>query len=252
MVIMGRFYMKSLSFGQSALVSPRVMLGVGAVLVVSLFGGTGCNLSYSLTGMYVEPGIGLTCVGFGMTAQYNAYGTYTEGGHATKIEDITDQVSWTVSLPQLATINTSGLATADSSSSGYYGTTNIVATTNGEFGNLTTDSNLEVSTQCVAPSTAVVKHYSLHIVTGNSSVAVGDTLQPLAVVRYPDNSRTIDLFSGVTWSSSDSNVASVDARGVITGVAPGDAVITAQAKAPDGEMVSTTQTVHIEASQQNQ
>jgi uncharacterized protein YjdB len=242
--------MKTQLFGPSALVSPRVLAGLGLVLSLSLFGGTGCGLSYSLTGLYVEPSIGLTCVGYGMTAQYKAYGSYTEGGHAMKIEDISDQVSWSVALPQLATISASGLATADSAANGYYGTTNIVATTTGEFGNLTSDSNLQVSTQCVAPSTSIAKPFSLHIVAGDPSVPVGNTLQPLAIATYPDTGRTADLSSQVSWSSSDSKVATVDARGVIAAVAPGDAVITATAKAPNGEVVSATQTVHFVANSQ--
>ena len=215
--------------------------------MTSLFGGTGCGLSYSLTGLYVQPGTGLTCVFPTATAQYNAYGTYTEGGHTARIEDITDQVTWSVNLATLATISPSGLATA--LNNGFTGTTGVVATTNGEFGNLTAYSSLQVSNSCgVTP--AIARPFSLHIVAGDPTVPVGNTLQPLAIATYPDTGRTADLSGQVTWSSSDSKVATVDARGVIAAVAPGDAVITATAKTPNGEVVSTTQTVHSVANTQ--
>jgi hypothetical protein len=241
--------MRKLLSGPSALVSPRVLLGVGLVLVTSLFGGTGCGLSYSLTGLNVEPTAGLTCVGFDMTAQFKAYGTYTEGGHTSRIEDISDQVSWSASLPQLAEVSTSGLATA---ATGFAGTTPIVATTTGEFGDLTSESSLQVSTQCVPPSSQIAHPFSLHIVAGNPSLTVGNMLQPLAIATYPGAGRTADLSRQATWSSSNTSIASVDADGVIAAVAPGDATITARVRTPDGDIVSAAQTIHFPANGQDQ
>lgn len=241
--------MKKLSFSPSALVSPRVLLGVALVLVTSIFGGTGCGLSYSLTGLNVEPEIGLVCVDNGMTAQYKAYGTYTEGNHTARIQDISDQVNWSVSLPQLATISTSGLATA---AAGYIGTTNIAATATGEFGDLHSDSNLQVSTQCVPSGSSMAHPFSLSIVAGNPSLAVGDTLQPLAIATYPGAGRTADLSHQAAWSSSNTSIATVDANGVITALAAGDATITARARTPDGDFVSATQDIHFLPQAQNQ
>jgi len=228
--------------GFSALVSPRVLLGVGLVLATSLFGGTGCGLSYSLTGLYLEPATGSTCIPQGATAQFTAYGTYTEGNHSVRIEDISDQVQWTVPLPELASITTSGLAT---SSDNYIGTTPIVATIQGEFGVLSSSSSLQVSQSYVA--TSVAKHFSLHIVPENQSLTVGQTLQPLAIGTYGLNGSTTNLSRQVTWQSSDAKVATVDSSGLITAVGPGDATITAQTRASDGEIATATQTVHFTA-----
>ena len=229
-------------YGFSALVSPRVLLGVGLVLATSLFGGTGCGLSYSLTGLYLEPTTGSTCIPQGATAQFKAYGTYTEGGHAVRITDISDQVQWTVPLPDLASISASGLATA---AMNFIGTTPIVATTTGEFGLLTSSSNLQVSESCVA--TSIAKHFSLHIVPENQSLTVGQTLQPLAIGTYGLNGSTTNLSRQVTWQSSDAKVATVDSSGLITAVGPGDATITAQTRASDGEIATAAQTVHFTA-----
>lgn len=229
-------------YGFSALVSPRVLLGVGLVLATSLFGGTGCGLSYSLTGLYVEPTAGSTCVPPTGTAQFEAYGTYTEGGHSLRIEDISDQVQWTVPLPELASVNASGLATA---AGNYIGTTPIVATTRGEFGVLTSSSSLQVSNSCVTGS--IVKHFSLHIVPENQSLTVGQTLQPLAVGAYGLNGSTTNLSRQVSWQSSDAKIATVDSKGLITAVGPGDATITAQTRSSDGEVATATEKVHFYA-----
>jgi uncharacterized protein YjdB len=226
----------------SALVSPRVLLGVGLVLATSLFGGTGCGLSYSLTGIYLEPTTGSTCIPQGATAQFTAYGTYTEGNHSMRIEDISDQVQWTVPLPQLASVNASGLATA---AMNFIGTTPIVATTTGEFGVLTSSSSLQVSESCVA--TSIAKHFSLHIIPENQSLTVGQTLQPLAIGTYDLNGTTTNLSRQVAWQSSDVKVATVDSTGLITAVGTGDATITAQTRASDGEIATATETVHFYA-----
>jgi uncharacterized protein YjdB len=51
----------------------------------------------------------------------------------------------------------------------------------------------------------------------------------------------------VTWQSSDVKVATVDSNGLITAVGPGDAAITAQTRAADGEIATAIQTVHFYA-----
>jgi trimeric autotransporter adhesin len=238
---MGHHSMKKL-FGLSALVSPRVVLGVGLVLATTLFGGTGCGLSYSLTGIYVEPASNATCVYNGATAQFKAYGTYTEGNHAMRVEDISSQVKWAVTLPDLASISTSGLATANSD--GVTGLSSIVASTTGEFGYLAANSSLQVSTACTVP--AIARSFSLNIVPRSQNLTVGQTLQPLAIATYGIAGRTADLSQQVTWESSDTKIATVDAKGVITAVGAGDATITALSKTPSGEVVSATQTIHLE------
>jgi len=231
----------------SALVSPRVVLGVGLLFLVTLFGGTGCGsvgLTYSLTGLSILPKANSTCVSPGATAQFKAYGSYTEGGHTTKIEDISNQVSWSASLPELATLTSSGLATA---ATDYIGLTPIVATTQGEFGNLTASSSLEVSDSCVSSGSSVVPAVStLHLVPASHNLAVGDTLEPLAVSAAGTTALTPVLSRSVTWTSNSPGVASVDANGMIRGVGPGDATITASRTLAPGEAVSATETVHVQ------
>lgn len=221
-----------------AFVSLRAILVAGLLCLTSL-GDTGCGafgLTYSLTGLYVEPQANLTCVAPGMTAQFKAYGSYTEGGHATKVEDISNQVNWSVSLPQLATMNATGLATA---ATRYIGTTPILATIQGEFGELKSDTSLQVSTTCVSAA-VVIAPFRLHIVPASQKLSVGASLQPLAV-----DARGLDLSGQATWSSSDPTVAVVDARGVIHAIGAGDATVTAVAPTPSGASASAAEAVHV-------
>jgi len=58
-----------------------------------------------------------------------------------------------------------------------------------------------------------------------ASAEVGKTVQLTAVGGYDDG--TSKKLTSVTWSSSDSSVASVSSSGLLQGVAPGNATITA-------------------------
>jgi|HubBroStandDraft_4_1064222.scaffolds.fasta_scaffold147012_1 hypothetical protein len=237
--------MKTLRFGPSALVSLRVALGVGLVLLTALFGGTGC-LSYSLTALTVEPATGSTCVIPGVSAQFKAYGTYTEGGHTSETRDISDQVTWSSTIPAVATVNSSGLATGVND-----GTTSILAEEKGEFGTVSAVSNIEVESPGCGATSSIAKPFSLSIIPGNQNLSTpGQTARLLAIATYGAGQRTADLSRQVTWQTSDAKVATIDASGLLIAAGPGDAVITATAKAPNGEVVSATQTVHFLADTQ--
>jgi len=68
----------------------------------------------------------------------------------------------------------------------------------------------------------------------DSSLTVGDQVQGDA--RVKDNSGGIVPGFLPTWSSSDPNVATVDANGLVTAVGPGSATITATAAAASGSV----------------
>lgn len=76
---------------------------------------------------------------------------------------------------------------------------------------------------------------------GKTEVGVGKTL-PLTATVTPKNA----VDKTVTWSSSDTTKATVDADGVVTGVAAGEVTITAAANGATG--VSGTYAVTVEAS----
>lgn len=62
--------------------------------------------------------------------------------------------------------------------------------------------------------------------TGKSSIVVGETVQIAATAVYADNSRQA-VTDGLNYSSSDEAVVTVDAKGMLQGIRPGTATITA-------------------------
>lgn len=72
----------------------------------------------------------------------------------------------------------------------------------------------------------------------NPSVAKGSTVQLAGVGIYSDGS--MRPISNVTWASSATNIASISATGLVTGVAAGQTTITATV---NGNSAKTTVTV---------
>ena len=83
------------------------------------------------------------------------------------------------------------------------------------------------------------------VVTPNpATIPVGQTAQLSALGVYDDGS-TKDVTSTVTWSSSNEASVTVAASGVATGVAAGDATITAQQSLPPGGSVKGSAAVEV-------
>lgn len=76
--------------------------------------------------------------------------------------------------------------------------------------------------------------------TGKSSIEVGETVQIMATAVYADNSRQA-VTDGLNYSSSNESIVSVDSKGMLQGIRPGTATITATM----GSVAGTLQvTVH--------
>ena len=132
-------------------------------------------------------------------------------------------VTWESSNTSVATVDVSGLVTAVSA-----GTTTITVTT--EDGDKTATCEVTV-TAATVPVTGVTLNKT------STSLYVGDT-ETLTATVAPDNATDKD----VTWTSSDSAVATVDQNGLVTALARGTAVITATT-ADGGKTASCTVTV---------
>jgi uncharacterized protein YjdB len=87
--------------------------------------------------------------------------------------------------------------------------------------------------ECTVTVKEVVKVTEIKIVPENATIKVGETKQLTAAVLPNDADN-----KAIEWSSSDTSVATVDANGLVTGVAKGEATITATAK--DGSGVKAT------------
>ncbi len=153
----------------------------------------------------------------GLTEQFSATGTYTDG----TTQDLTDSVAWSSSDTTVATISTAGLATALLT-----GTSTITATDNGVLG---------TTTLTVTPAALV----SIALTPDEPSLAMGLTEQFSATGTYTDGT-TQDLTSSVAWSSSDTTAASISTTGLATALLTGTSTITAT---DNGVLGTTTLTV---------
>ena len=123
-------------------------------------------------------------------------------------------VIWSSSNNAVATVSGTGLVTGVSS-----GTATISATSEGKTGSATiTVTLVPVASVDVTPSTTSVTQGSTAQLTATPRDALGNELSGRSV----------------TWSSNNNAVATVSSSGLVTGVAEGTAIITANSESIDG------------------
>jgi trimeric autotransporter adhesin len=143
----------------------------------------------------------------GETQQLTATGDYSDGSTA----DLTKQVTWSTSDSSIASVSSKGLVTAGSST----GPATITATDS--------STSIEgVSAITVLPAVLL----GITVDPPAANVASGETQQLTATGDYSDGS-TQNLTKQVTWSTSDSSIASVSTKGLVTAGGTGLATITA-------------------------
>ena len=133
------------------------------------------------------------------TQQFTAIGTLGDGSD----KDVSSLVEWTSSSPKVATIDSSGMATALST-----GTTTITASQRNVSGSTSLTVSVHANGITVSPS--------------SETISAGQTVQFTATLNG-------SAVSGVTWSSSQTTVATIDQNGVATGKAGGTTTIIATA-----------------------
>ena len=138
----------------------------------------------------------------------------TEGGTGTitatvKPDNATNKtVTWSSNNPLIASVDQNGTVTGQAE-----GTTTITAKAGGK-----------TATCTVTVKKGVVAVESITLDITSAILNTGETLTLIATVK-PDNATN----KTVTWSSSNSSVATVDANGKVTAVAQGTVTITAKA-----------------------
>ena len=151
--------------------------------------------SNELAGISVSPANAL--LQFNKTQQFTAIGTYGDSSS----RDISSSVEWKSSSTNVATIDSSGLVTAVAT-----GTTTITAS----------QADLSGSTSL----TVSVHANGITVTPSSETISAGQTVQFTAT----QNGSAV---SGVTWSSSQTTVATIDQNGVATGKAGGTTTIIA-------------------------
>jgi uncharacterized protein YjdB len=139
----------------------------------------------------------------------------------TPTQYVTSYMTWTTSNSDVATVDSGGIVTAGSTT----GTATLTAT-QGDTILVPGDTPIVVETTLTVTASALS---SIAVTAENdtTSIATGSTVQLTATGTFADDS-TDDVTSHVTWSSSDTTLATVDAAtGLVTGVGAGTVTITA-------------------------
>ena len=166
---------------------------LAALLLAGCGGGSGTVNSIAVTPNSVS-------VSNGSTQQFTA--TATNADNST--HDITSSASWSSSNPAAVSVSSGGLATAIAP-----GGSAVIATSGGVTGN----------------SGMTVGLTSLVINNSGTSVAHGQQVQFTANGTFTDGTFQ-DVTNAVSWSSSNTSVATVSTTGLVTTIAAGSVTLT--------------------------
>jgi uncharacterized protein YjdB len=134
-------------------------------------------------------------------------------------------VAWTSSNTGVASVAPTGVVTANA-----VGTATITATSEGVSANATvTVTPVPVGSIVIAPSSA--------------TVTVGQTAALASTVKDANGLTVTDRI--VAWSSSDDRIATVSTAGVVRGIAPGPAVISATSEGVTGTAAVTVVSIAV-------
>jgi len=177
----------------------------------------------------------------GQTGQFVALGTNGGTGLETNVTS-SPQITWSSSIPTVATVSATGLATGLNP-----GTTSVTALLTNPDGTVVSSS----ANITVAISPAPEPLLSLTIVPGTITVGnLQDTGQFLAIGTFSTAPYVRDLTNTVTWLTSAPNVFPVSTNngtsqgnqnaGVVSAFGNGGATIIAEATAVDGSIQTAT------------
>ncbi len=176
----------------------------------------------------------------GQTAQFTATGTIGHGTHPSSTQNISSQVTWTSSVPAVATINSSGLATGVAP-----GTTTITATMNGFTGVISATATLTVTGIGGTGSTGSSDITSITVIPSTQSVASPGGTAQFIPIGSTSAGASVNLADLVTWKSSSTQIGTVSSAGMATAVTQGSTTISALYTNPDGSVATGTATFQV-------
>ena len=148
-----------------------------------------------------------SALNIGQTVDIAATGHLSNG---TTDSPYDSRVTWTSSAPAVATVNSHGVVTAQAA-----GTATITASASGISGTAAITVN--------AGPTLI----SISLDITSATLNVGQTVDITSTANWSNGTSTVPWDSHLTWTSSAPSVATVNAGGVVTGVAAGTTTITA-------------------------
>ena len=153
----------------------------------------------------------------GLTTQFELVANYTDKSKIT----VTSTADWTATTPTIASVDNTGLATANSK-----GVTQITGT----FGGMSDTAEITVTDAVIA---------SLQVTPATVSVPVGTQGQFEAQAFYSDgHSETVTALA--VWQSDDSSIANIETSGVNAGFAWAQSVGSTQISASYNGMIGTS------------
>ncbi len=142
-------------------------------------------------------------------------GKYSDGSEI----EVKDGIEWSSSNTRVAAVDEDGEVRALQS-----GTTNIVA----KIGALASSKwTLDVEPEKANVKPVAPQLVSLKIISNKNELSENEKIRLRATARYSDDSEK-DVSSEITWKSSDSAVASVNGRGDLQGLKPGNVEVVAR------------------------
>jgi Bacterial Ig-like domain (group 2) len=194
----------------------------------------GCGSNTDVSTIQITPATqGLAA---GQTAQFTATGIITHGKHPASTQDVTALVTWASNAPAIASISSSGAATAVSA-----GTATITASMAGAISATATITVTGGGT--VNPNSDIVK---LTVIPGSQAVASPTQTSQFIAIGTNASGGTIDLTHQAVWNASAVQIATVGANtGLATGVGKGSTTITAIYTNPDKTVVTGTATFEV-------
>ena len=183
---------------------------------------TPTSTTIALVSITVEPD---SCnLGVGSINDFTATGTYSDGSS----EDITSMVTWDSDAPNIMTIEPSGEGACVN-----VGVAQVTATYAGISSKAIQITVIPLSSIDVEPASP-------------SDLTINSTQQFTATGTFSDGS-TSDITSHVTWVSSNTKVATIDAWGKVTGVSAGSTQITATLSGIASSSISLSCVISSEA-----
>jgi len=213
-------------------VKSGALLLVGIVLPIM-----GCGSS-EVDSLQVTP-TSIT-MAIGTTAQLKATGVYGHGTGPSTTQDLTNQVTWSTTSVDVATVSSTGIVTATGP-----GLIQITASIKGFTGLLSASSTITVpSSGTTNPVNNDISKLTI-IPSAQTVASPGDTATYTAVGTTGAGAN-VNVNGVVVWSSSSAGIATVNAStGVVTAAGPGSATITAEYTNADQTIATGTATFTV-------
>jgi len=190
----------------------------------------------------------------GETAQFIAIGTYSAPPTTENLAGNPDFQGWVSSDSDVASINSSGLATAVGCGTSSCNTTITASYLDPISGTITGTATLTVTPGSPLQQRALSAITIFPGANTQTLYTIGETSQFIASGTYTAPPTTVDITDMVTWASADTGIATINSSGLTTAVACGGTTppcisnITASVTDPVSGFIVGTSNISVDTS----